>query len=129
MSDPLPMTLFDLDGAGLDPRVPAPPEFIQFLYDNSRSGYLTIWSSILTEQGGVSVIQRWINDAMAVYYARSLKTQMAPAGDKPAGDNVTEVAYSGPTTFPPPVCVDVPMVFGSGMVDEVLECTMGNWGN
>jgi len=123
------MTLLDLDGAGLDPRLPAPPEFIEFLYDNSRSGYLTLWSSILTDQDGPAVIQRWINDALSIYYSRSLKTQMAPPGDKPAGAHVTEVTYGGPTTMPAPVCIDVPMVTGEARVDATLSCSMGNWGN
>jgi len=96
MSD-LPMTLLDLDAAGLDPTQPAPAEFVQFLYDNSRSGYLTLWSAMLAQPDGAARITRWINDALAIYHARALQTQMAPEGDKPAGDHVTEVSYSGST--------------------------------
>jgi len=128
MSD-LPMALLDLDAAGLDPTQPAPPEFIQFLYDNSRAGYLTLWSHVLALPDGPSLIQRWINDALAVYYTRSLRTQMAPPGDKPAGDNVTEVTYSGPVAPPAPVCIDTPYVGGSASIGGGLTCTMGNWGN
>jgi len=69
MSDPVPMTLFDLDAAGLDPSLPAPAEFIQFLYDNSRTSYLTLWSARLGEPDMPSKIQRWISDALAVYHA------------------------------------------------------------
>lgn len=94
MSDVVPMTLFDLDASGLDPTQPAPPEFIQFLYDNSRSGYLTLWSHLLAEPDGTTAIQRWLNDALEVYHARSLQTQMAPPGDKPAGESVTEITYT-----------------------------------
>ena len=124
-----PMTLLDLDAAGLDPTQPAPPEFIQFLYDSSRSGYLTLWSAILAQPDGGSKISRWVNDALAVYYARSLQMQMAPPGDKPAGEGVTEVTYAGPTAPPAPVCIDVPAITGVGAVDQVLSCTTGNWGN
>jgi len=127
MSDPVPMTLFDLDAAGLDPTQPAPPEFIQFLYDNSRSSYLTLWSARLGEPDMPSKIQSWISDALAVYHARALQTQMAPVGDKPAGSNVTEVTYSGPTAAPAPVNVDVPQVSGTAAVGSTLTCTMGNW--
>ena len=128
MSD-LPMTLLDLDTAGLDPTQPAPVEFIQFLYDNSRSGYLTLWSAHLAQPDGAAQITRWINDALAVYHARTLQTQMAPEGDKPAGANVTEVSYAGSTTPAAPVCIDVPYVGGTAALGAVLTCTMGNWGN
>jgi hypothetical protein len=123
------MVLLDLDAAGLDPRAPAPPELIQFLYDNSRSGYLTLWSAILAEPDGAPTIQRWLDNALQIYYSRSLLTQMAPAGDKPAGEGITEVTYAGPTAPPAPVCVDVPFVQGSAAVGAELTCTMGNWGN
>lgn len=129
MSDAAPMTLLDLDAAGLDPTQPAPAEFIQFLYDNSRSSYLTLWSTHLAQPDGAVQITRWINDALAVYHARSLQTQMAPVGDKPAGANVTEVTYSGSTAPAAPVCVDVPYLGGTGAVGETLSVTMGNWGN
>jgi hypothetical protein len=128
MSD-LPMTLLDLDVAGLDPTQPAPVEFIQFLYDNSRSGYLTLWSVALAQPDGAAKITRWINDALAVYHARTLQTQMAPEGDKPAGDNVTEVTYGGSVVPAAPVCIDVPYVGGGAAVGDTLTCTMGNWGN
>lgn len=124
-----PLTLMDLDAAGLDPRVPAPPEFIQFVYDNSRSGYLTLWSALLDQPDGPSIIQKWLSDALTVYHSRSLLTQMAPPGDKPVGSNVTEVTYSGPVGPPAPVCVDVPLVTGTAALGAVLNCTMGNWGN
>jgi hypothetical protein len=124
-----PMTLLDLDAAGLDPTQPAPAEFIQFLYDSSRTGYLTLWSSILSQPGGASRVQQWIEAALAVYHARALQTQYAPAGDKPSGSNVTEVTYGGPTTPPAPVCIDVPAVTGDANVGGLLSCTMGNWGN
>jgi hypothetical protein len=123
------MTLLDLDAAGLDPMQPAPVEFIQFLYDNSRSGYLTLWSAALAQPDGAARITRWINDALAVYHARTLQTQMAPEGDKPAGANVTEVTYAGSTTPAAPVCIDVPYVSGTPAVDSTLMVTMGNWGN
>jgi hypothetical protein len=123
------MTLLDLDAAGLDPTQPAPVEFVQFLYDNSRSGYLTLWSARLGEPDMPSRITRWLNDALTVYHARSLQTQMAPVGDKPAGANVTEVTYSGSTTPAAPVCIDVPAITGTGIVGSTLQCTMGNWGN
>lgn len=128
MSD-LPMTLLDLDAAGLDPTQPAPAEFVQFLYDNSRSSYLTLWSHVLSESDGAANINRWIQDALTVYHARALQTQFAPPGDKPAGANVTEVTYSGPTTPAAPVCIDVPYVSGGTAVGDTLSCTMGNWGN
>jgi len=128
MSD-LPMTLLDLDTAGLDPMQPAPPEFIQFLYDNSRVGYLTLWSALLAQPDGASRIQRWINDALTVYHSRSLQTQMAPEGDKPVGDNVTEVTYGGPTAPPAPVCIEVPVISGTTAVGDTLSCTVGVWGN
>ena len=128
MSD-LPMTLLDLDAAGLDPTQPAPVEFVQFLYDNSRSGYLTLWSAAMAQPDGAARINRWINDALAVYHARTLQTQMAPEGDKPVGAHVTEVTYSGATTPAVPVCIDVPFVSGTPAVDSTLTCTMGNWGN
>lgn len=124
-----PMTLFDIDAAGLNPAIPAPPEFIQFLYDNSRSGYLTLWSSTLAQPDGPTMISRWINDALEVYYRRSLQTQMAPMGDKPVGPDVTEVTYSGPTALPAPVCTDAPVITGVGAVDQVLSCSTGSWGN
>jgi len=124
-----PMTLLDLDAAGLDPTQPAPAEFIQFLYDSSRTGYLTLWSSHLSQPGGASSIQQWIEAALAVYHARALQTQYAPAGDKPTGTNVTEVTYSGPTAPPAPVVIDVPHVSGDANVGGLLTCTMGNWGN
>jgi len=129
MSDPVPMTLFDLDAAGLDPSLPAPAEFIQFLYDNSRTSYLTLWSARLGEPDMPSKIQRWISDALAVYHARALQTQMAPVGDKPTGSNVTEVTYSGSTTPDAPICIDVPAITGNAAVGETLNSTMGNWGN
>lgn len=128
MSD-LPMTLLDLDAAGLDPTQPAPPEFIQFLYDNSRSSYLTLWSHFLAEPDGATLINQWLNAALAVYHARALQTQMAPPGDKPSGDHVTEVSYSGSTTPAAPVCIDVPFVSGGTAVGDTLTCTMGNWGH
>jgi len=128
MSD-LPMVLLDLDAAGLDPTQPAPAEFVQFLYDNSRSGYLTLWSAHLAKPDGAAQINRWIADALAIYHARSLQMQMAPEGDKPAGDNVTEVTYSGSTVPDAPVCIDVPFVGGGAAVGDTLTCTMGNWGN
>jgi hypothetical protein len=124
-----PITLLDLDAAGLDPRQPAPPEFIQFLYDNSRSGYLTLWSSQLYEPDFVSHVNRWIQDGLHVYYSRSLLTQVAAPGPKPSGSDVTEVTYTGPTTMPAPVCVSTPYVSGSPSAGSVLTCTMGNWGN
>jgi hypothetical protein len=123
------MTLLDLDAAGLDPSQPAPVEFIQFLYDNSRSQYLTLWSARLGEPDMASKITRWLNDALAVYHARSLQTQIAPVGDKPVGSNVTEVTYAGPTTPAAPVCIDVPYASGAGTAASTLNCTMGNWGN
>jgi len=83
----------------------------------------------LGEPDAAVMITRWINDALAVYHARSLQTQVAPVGDKPAGANVTEVTYSGPTAPPAPVCIDVPAVTGTGTVDSTLNCTMGNWAN
>lgn len=127
MSDPVPMTLFDLDAAGLDVTQPAPPDLIQFLYDNSQSGYLTLWSASLGEPDMPTKIQRWINDGLAVYHARALQTQMAPPGDKPAGSNVTEVTYGGGQAVGPPVNVDVPAITGNGTVGSTLTCTMGNW--
>jgi hypothetical protein len=66
---------------------------------------------------------------LAIYHARTLQTQMAPEGDKPAGANVTEVTYGGPTAPPAPVCIDVPYVGGGAIVGDTLTCTMGNWGN
>jgi hypothetical protein len=128
MSD-LPMTLLDLDASGLDPRQPAPAEFVQFLYDNSRSGYLTLWSAALAQPDGAALINKWIGDALTVYHARALQMQMAPEGDKPSGANVTEVTYSGSTAPAAPVCIDVPAVTGTAAVDSMLTCTMGNWGN
>lgn len=125
----LPVVLFDIDAAGLDPRAPAPPELIQFLYDNSRSGYLTLWSAILAEPDGPSVIQKWLDSALQVYYSRSLLTQMAPPGDKPTGEGITEVTYAGPVGPPAPVCIDTPMISGTAAVGAELTCTMGNWGN
>ena len=126
MSD-LSVTLFDLDAAGLDPTMPAPPEFIQFLYDNSRSGYLTLWSAKLAETDGASKINQWMQTALMAYHARALQTQMAPAGNKPAGTNVTEVTYSGPTAPPAPVNVNAPLVTGTPAVGSTLSCTMGIW--
>jgi len=123
------MTLLDLDAAGLDPTLPAPAEFIQFLYDNSRTSYLTLWSAHLANPDGAAQINRWIHNALDVYHARSLQTQMAPAGDKPAGSNVTEVTYAGATTPDAPVCIDVPAITGTAAVGDTLACTMGNWGN
>lgn len=124
-----PMTLLDLDSAGLDPTLPAPAEFIQFLYDNSRTSYLTLWSAKLAEPGTASAISQWINNALAVYHARALMTQMAPAGDKPAGANVTEVAYGGAVVPDAPVCIDVPFASGAAVEGGTLTCTMGNWGH
>jgi hypothetical protein len=129
LATPAPITLLDLDGAGLDPTQPAPAEFIQFLYDNSRSSYLTLWSAKLAEPGAASTITQWINNALAVYHARALMTQMAPAGDKPAGANITEVTYGGATAPDAPVCIDVPFASGVAAVDGTLTCTMGNWGH
>jgi len=127
MSDPAPMTLFDLDTAGLDPAKPCPPEFMQFIYDNSRAGYLTLWSSRMGEPDMPTRITQWLQEGLARYHARSIATQMAPLGAKPAGDHVTEVTYSGPTEMAPPVNRDVPYVSGTGEVGAVLNCTMGNW--
>jgi len=137
MSDPAPVTLLDLDAAGMDITQPAPPEFIQFLYDNSQEGYLTIWSSMLLEQDGTTKLTQWINTGVETYRARTLQTQVAPATTKPTGDHVTEVAYSGEGSGaiePPaaPVNVDVPLVTGPNGVDpadvgQTLNCTMGNW--
>jgi len=124
-----PITLLDLDAAGLDPTQPAPAEFVQFLYDNSRSGYLTLWSAHLSSPDGGAMINKWIQNSLEVYHARALQTQMAPAGDKPAGANVTEVSYGGSTTPAAPVNVDVPLVMGTAAVDGTLTCTMGNWLN
>lgn len=124
-----PMTLLDLDAAGLDPSQPAPAEFVQFLYDNSRVGYLTLWSQVLAMPNGGAAINKWINDALAVYHARALQIQMAPVGDKPSGDGVTEVLYGGTTTPAAPVNIDVPLLGGTGQVGQVLSVTMGNWGN
>ena len=124
-----PMTLLDLDAAGLDPTQPAPAEFVQFLYDNSRVGYLTLWSHVLAQPNGGAAINKWINDALAVYHARALQIQMAPVGDKPSGDGVTEVTYGGTTTPAAPVNIDVPAVTGDASVGGLLTCTMGNWGN
>jgi len=126
---PQPMTLLDLDAAGLDPTQPAPAEFVQFLYDNSRSGYLTLWSAHLANPDGAAQINRWIHNALDVYHARALLTQMAPAGDKPVGSNITEVTYAGSTTPAAPVITDVPLVMGTAAVDGTLTCTMGNWLN
>jgi hypothetical protein len=120
------MTLLDLDSAGLDPTQPAPPDLIQFLYDNSQSSYLTLWSARLAEPDMPTKITRWINDALAVYHARALQTQMAPSGDKPTGDHVTEVTYSGQAVGPP-VNVDIPYISGTATVGSTLTCTMGNW--
>jgi hypothetical protein len=122
------MTLLDLDGAGLDPTQPAPADFIQFLYDNSRTGYLTLWSHILAEPGGASRIQQWIEAALTVYHSRSLQTQVAPAGDKPAGDHVTEVSYGGATTPAAPLNMVVPVVSQTTEAGQ-LTCTNGQWGN
>jgi len=95
MSDPLPMTLLDLDAAGLDPTQPAPPEFIQFLYDHSQEGYLTLWSAHLGEPDMPTRINQWIQDGLAVYHARAIQTQMAPPSEeKPTGDHITEVTYT-----------------------------------
>ena len=125
----VPMTLLDLDATGLNIQQPAPPEFIRFLFDNSQAGYLTLWSAHLSEPDGGATIQHWLDDAMAVYYSRTLFTQMAPPGDKPAGETVTEVTYNGPTNTPAPTCRNVPAVtpFGPAAVDTILECTMGEW--
>lgn len=95
MSDPAPMTLLDLDAAGLDPTQPAPPEFIEFLYDNSQEGYLTLWSARLAEPDMPTKITQWLQDALAVYHARTIQTQMAPpTAEKPTGDHITEVTYT-----------------------------------
>jgi hypothetical protein len=127
MSDLQPMTLLDLDSAGLDPTRPAPPDFMLFLFENSQDGYLTLWSHLLSEPDGASIIQRWIDDAVAAYHARTLKTQMAPAApEKPSGDHVTEITYEGPV-MAPPVNVNVPMLSGAVEVGSTLTCTMGNW--
>jgi hypothetical protein len=121
------MTLLDLDSAGLDPTKPAPPEFIEFLYDNSQGTYLTLWSHLLSEPDGASKIQHWIDEALTVYRSRSLQTQMAPATpEKPAGDHITEVTYEGPVVAPPSN-VNIPMLSGAAEVGGTLTCTMGNW--
>lgn len=93
--EPIPVTLLDLDAAGLDPTQPAPPEFIQFLYDNSQEGYLTLWSARLGEPDMPTKIRQWIDEGLAVYHARTIQTQMAPpTPEKPAGDHITEVTYT-----------------------------------
>lgn len=95
MSDEVPMRVLDLDAAGLDMSEPAPPEFLLFLFEQSQDGYVTLWSARLGEPDAAPTIQRWIDDAVAVYHARSLLTQMAPVGDKPSGDGVTEIVFPG----------------------------------
>jgi hypothetical protein len=132
MSDLQPMTLLDLDSAGLDPTKIAPPEFITFLYDNSQVMYITLWSHILAEPDGASKITRWLDASIAAYRQRVMQVQVvAPAtAEKPVGDHITEVTYSGPVVAPP-VNVDVPLLSGpaglSGTVGDTLTCTMGNW--
>ena len=92
-----PMTLLDLDNAGLDPAYPCPPEFMDFLYQNSQDGYITLWSHILAEPDGSSRIQKWIDEGVQAYHARTIQTQMAPpTPEKPEGENITEISYVAP---------------------------------
>jgi len=132
MSDLQPMTLLDLDAAGLDPTKLAAPEFIAFLFDNSQVMYLTLWSHILAEPDGASKITRWLDASVAAYRQRQMQVQVAPAtAEKPAGDHITEVTYTGPVVGPP-VNVNVPLLSGPNGINpadvgQTLNCTMGNW--
>lgn len=121
------ITLLDLDAAGIDLDEPCPPDFMQFVYENSQDGHLTLWSHVLSEPGGPARIQKWFDDGLAEYHSRSIQIQMAPpTPNPPSGDNVTEVTYpEGSTT--PPVNVDIPHVSGGDTVGSTLTCTMGNW--
>ena len=104
------ITLLDLDAAGIDLDEPCPPDFMQFVYENSQDGHLTLWSHVLSEPGGPARIQKWFDEGLAEYHSRTIQIQMAPpTPNPPSGDNVTEVTYpEGSTT--PPVNVDVPHV-------------------
>jgi len=126
---PEPIVLLDLDSAGIDPAQPCPPDFMQFVYDNSQGGYLTLWSHILAEPDGGARIQKWFDEGLTEYHSRTIKIQMAPpTPEKPSGDYVTEVTYPEGSASPP-VNVDVPMVHGDATVGGTLTCTMGNWDN
>lgn len=128
MADPQIM-LLDLDAAGIDLDEPCPPDFMQFVYENSQDGHLTLWSKILSEPDGSTKIQQWFDAGLEEYHSRSIQIQMAPpTPEPPTGDNITEVTYPEGSTAPP-VNVDVPHVSGNGVAGEVLNCTMGNWDN
>lgn len=124
---PEPIVLLDLDSAGIDPAQPCPPDFMQFVYENSQGGYLTLWSHILAEPDGGARIQKWFDEGLAEYHSRTIKIQMAPpTPEKPSGDYVNEITYPEGSTSAP-VNVDAPYVSGDGQVGSTLTCSMGNW--
>jgi len=121
------ITLLDLDAAGIDLDEPCPPDFMQFVYENSQDGYLTLWSHMLSEPGGPARIQKWFDEGLEEYRSRKVQIQMAPpTPNPPSGDNVTEVTYPEGSSEPPSN-VDVPYVGGGSAVGDTLTCTMGNW--
>jgi len=102
MSEQPQVTLLDLDASGIDPTQPCPPDFMQFVYDNSQDGHLTLWSHILAEPDGPAKIQKWFDDGLAEYHSRKIQIQMAPpTPEKPSGEHVTEVTYTPPVEDAP----------------------------
>lgn len=121
------IVLLDLDASGIDLEQPCPPDFMQFVYENSQDGHLTLWSHVLSEPGGPARIQKWFDDGLAEYHSRTIQIQMAPpTPNPPSGENISEITYPEGSTSPP-VNVDAPYVAGSGTIGGILNCTMGNW--
>lgn len=136
---PTPITLLDLDAAGMDLSQPAPPELVAFLRENSEDGYVTLWSTLLDEFYGLSLVWDWLNDADELQRPQyRLKSQFVapPTAVKPSGAGVTEITYGGgaPDWVPAGAKIHIDFLGGTpqgrawvdGTGEVAIETLLGN---